>query len=436
MEEIMIHFLKNKRQMLLMITTIGMLALTACSNENTDQTKDTANKNNEDTEITVLLPSEIPDDMLQDFEEETGIHVKLETLPWDNIEDKIVSATAAGVAPADVTEFDWSWVGQFGSAEWYTPLNEYFDEEYIDDTPTMENFKYNGDYLAVPYLNDFRVSYFNQKYFDEAGITDVPETPEELLSVAKTLKEEGVVDYPIGLPLSATEGTTTGWFTMVKALDGQLFDEDWNPLFAEKDSEGYQAMELIINSLKEDELIDPANLSLNNIDVYDNFQAGESAIDLAGVPGLFERYKNPEKSAISEDVDMMPVPGIQEEIHTFSLPEAYGIPAASENKEAAVEFIQWMTKPENVKRLYTELEWLPNRLSVLEELNEQDDLSGGDTLLEVFTHEEPLFPEGAPIWYAEFSTDVSTTMNQMAKGTLSIDEGMKKIAASVEKYEK
>ncbi len=419
----------------LCITMIGLFALTACSNGNTEQGEDTE-KNNGGTEITVLLPTEIPDDMLTEFEEETGIHVQLETLSWNNIQDRIVSALAAGVAPADVTEFDWSWVGQFGAAGWYTPLNDAFDRDYIEDTPTMENFNYNGDYLAVPYLNDFRVSYFNQKYFDEAGITDIPKTPDELLATAKTIKEKGVVEYPLALPLSATEGTTTGWFTLVKAFGGQLFEENWQPLFLEKDSAGYQAMEFIIHSLTEEELIDPANLALNNVDVYDNFKAGESAIDVAGVPGLFERYKNPGKSKIANDVDIMPVPGVNGEFHTFRLPEGLGVPAASENQDAAIQFITWLTKPENVKNLYMEREWLPNRLSVLEELNEEGNLAGGDTLLKVLTHERDLFPDGAPPWYSEFSTTVSTTMNQLAKGTISIDEGMDKIAASALKNAK
>ncbi|WP_210471027.1 ABC transporter substrate-binding protein [Sporosarcina sp. 6E9] len=428
------NILSTRSIVILFITIITTLTLAACSKGDKEQGKGAENKNNKATEITVLLPSEIPADMLAEFEDETGIHVNLETSSWNNIQDKIVSALAAGVAPADVTEFDWSWIGQFGSAEWYTPLNESFDQEFIDDMPTIENFKYNGDYLAVPYLNDFRVSYYNQNYFDEAGITEIPKTPEELLEVAKTIKEKGVVEYPIGLPLSATEGTTTGWFTLVKAFGGHLFDDNWNPLFVEKDSAGYQAMSFIINSYKEDELIDSANLTLNNIDVYDNFKAGGSAIDLAGVPGLFERYKNPEKSSIANDVEIMPVPGMNGEIHTFQLPEALGVPAASENKEAAIEFIKWISQPENVKKLYEEQEWLPNRLSVLEALNEEGKLSGGDTLLKVLTHDKPLFSEGTPPWYSEFSTNVSTTMNQMAKGALTIDEGMKKIAKSVEKY--
>ena len=125
---------------------------------------------------------------------------------------------------------------------------------------------------------------------------------------------------------------------------------------------------------------------------------------------------------------------MNDEIHTFQLPEALGVPAASENKEAAIEFIKWISQPENVKKLYEEQEWLPNRLSVLEALNEEGKLSGGDTLLQVLTHDKPLFSEGTPPWYSEFSTNVSTTMNQMAKGALTIDEGMKKIAKSVEKY--
>lgn len=58
--------------------------------------------------ITVLMPSPQGPNIASDFEAETGIHVDLQTLSWDDIRPKLVTALVAGTAPADVTEFDWS----------------------------------------------------------------------------------------------------------------------------------------------------------------------------------------------------------------------------------------------------------------------------------------------------------------------------------------
>src|ERR1700755_2706434 len=73
--------------------------------------------------ITVLLPSPQGPNIAADFEKETGIHVDLQTLSWDDIRPKLVTALIAGTAPADVTEFDWSWTGQVAAADWYTHMS-------------------------------------------------------------------------------------------------------------------------------------------------------------------------------------------------------------------------------------------------------------------------------------------------------------------------
>jgi len=67
--------------------------------------------------ITVLLPSPQGANIAAEFEKATGIHVDLQTLNWDDIRPKLVTALIAGTPPADVTEFDWSWTGQFSAAD-------------------------------------------------------------------------------------------------------------------------------------------------------------------------------------------------------------------------------------------------------------------------------------------------------------------------------
>src|SRR5512142_2168503 len=93
--------------------------------------------------ITVLLPSPQGANIAAEFEKATGIHVDLQTLNWDDIRPKLVTALVAGTAPADVTEFDWSWTGQFSAADWYLPLNDVIDADTVADIGPAKIFTIN-----------------------------------------------------------------------------------------------------------------------------------------------------------------------------------------------------------------------------------------------------------------------------------------------------
>src|SRR5689334_25335257 len=68
--------------------------------------------------VSVLLPAPQDASMAADFEKATGIKLDLQTASWDDVSVKVSTALLAGTAPADVTEFDWSWTGQFSAAGW------------------------------------------------------------------------------------------------------------------------------------------------------------------------------------------------------------------------------------------------------------------------------------------------------------------------------
>lgn len=121
--------------------------------------------------LTVLLPwGTLPKEMTDRFARDAGVTLDAQTLGWDDIRTKIITSMVAGTAPADATEVDWSWVGQFGSANWYEPLDEKIDKAVIKDIPTASIFRYDGKLLAVPYSNDFRILIYNKAHLDKAGI--------------------------------------------------------------------------------------------------------------------------------------------------------------------------------------------------------------------------------------------------------------------------
>src|SRR5215211_6169850 len=63
--------------------------------------------------ITALLPYSIPKSLLDQFTAQTGVDVTLNTAGWDAVHSKLIVANTAGTSIADVTEFDWSFTGQF-----------------------------------------------------------------------------------------------------------------------------------------------------------------------------------------------------------------------------------------------------------------------------------------------------------------------------------
>ena len=382
--------------------------------------------------ITVLLPSPQGANIAAEFEKDTGIHVDLQTLTWDDIRPKLVTALIAGTAPADVTEFDWSWTGQFSAADWYLPLDGLIDPATVSDIGVANIFTVNGKLLGIPYTNDFRVMLVNKKQFADAGITKMPTTLDERFEDAKQIKAKGIVQYPVGLPLSPTEGASTSWYLLTKAFGGDLFDKDFKPLFTTPDSAGYKALEFELKLLKEG-LVDPASTGLKDSQINDNmFAKGLTSIIISGEPGRLGQMNDPAQSQVAGQVAAILVPTVSGTTRSYGLPEALGIPRVSQNRDAALTFVKWFTTKnfqiENYKNGV-----LPTRTSALMELNQQGKLISGDVLIAQAKTVEPLFAQGTPTWYPQFSSAVNTAINGAAKGQITVDQAMQNIAEATKK---
>ena len=380
--------------------------------------------------ISVLLPSPQDANMAADFEKATGIKLDLQTASWDDVSVKVSTALLAGTAPADVTEFDWSWTGQFSATGWYTPLNDTIDAATLEDIKGSTIFTVKNEVLAIPYTNDFRVMLINKKHFDDAGVTTIPKTLDELVAAAKAIKAKGNVKYPIGLPLSPTEGASTSWYLLTKAFGGDLFDKDMKPQFVSPDSAGYKAMAFELMLLKEG-LVDPSSTVLKDSEINETlFAKGLTSIMISGEPGRLGQFNDPAQSTVGGQVQAIPVATVSGKTRSFGLLEGLGIPKNAQNPGAAKEFIKWMTSKEYQIHNYGN-GVLPTRTSALAELQNAGKLVSGEALVEQAPTVEPLFPSGAPTWYPQFSLAVNTSINSAAKGEITVDQAVQRIAQAV-----
>ena len=158
------------------------------------------------------------------------------------------------------------------------------------------------------------------------------------------------------------------------------------------------------------------------------FTAGENAIVLATGPGNMPTANDPSQSSIAGKADLGLVPGIDGPGGSFGLPEGLSIPVTAKHKAAAAAFIEWWERPENAIAIYKTQGSLPCGATALKQLADSGQLQGGDVVSAELPHVGPLFPGGAPIWYAQFSSDAQGLLNSAVKGDTSVADALNQLS--------
>jgi multiple sugar transport system substrate-binding protein len=377
--------------------------------------------------ITVMVPYVMPQKLLDKFTAETGVKVNYVRTGWDATHNKLLVANEAKTYIADVAEFDWSFTGQFSGAGWVEPLEGLVDQKTLDDLQSTDAaFTSGGKTYAACYSNDFRVSMYNKKMFKDAGITSFPTTFDELSTDVQKLKASGV-QYPLSVPMAATEGGVTPWYLLTLAMGGQLFDDQNKPVFSDPSSAGYKALQWEVDAVKNG-WVSPGSVSLNDDIALNKFTGGENAILLATGPGNMPTANDPSQSNIAGDAQIALVPGNGGPGGSFGLPEGLSIPTTAQHKAAAAAFIEWWERPDNAIAIYKTQGSLPCGTSSLKELAATGQLQGGDVIAAELPHVGPLFPGGAPIWYSQFSSDAQGLLNAAVKGDMSVSDALNQLS--------
>lgn len=420
--------MKKKVLSLFLVVSMAAMMAAGCGGSTSGDEASDAKEETVDTEkteeesagggsITLMAPDwAIPtDEQLAQFKDETGIEVVVNEVGWDDIRDKMVTAAAGGQAVADVVEVDWSWVGEFYAADWLEPLE--VSDEVKADMPTLETFTKDGKVLAVPYANDYRLSYYNTKQYEDAGIKEEPKTWDEVYENCKTLKKKGVCDYPFALPLNAEEKTSTYLMWLAYTMNGVVFNDDGT---LNKDS--VLAALKYEEKLIKDELVDPADKTSSGMDAYRRILSG-SANFLTGPTSFVSKSTNEEECSVIGQIMPILVPGKDDKATvTMALPEGLGVTKFSENKDAAKKFIEWYTSADMQEKLNASNTAIPTLNSVLKKLIDNGTIQNAGAMMEEAELIVSPFPGGVPAYYAEMSNAMYNAINKMALGEMTADE--------------
>jgi ABC-type glycerol-3-phosphate transport system substrate-binding protein len=390
--------------------------------------------------ITVALATTPPPKAsLNAFTKSTGIKVKWSNTDWDSLQTKIAAAATAKTYFADATDVDWSRVGQLGKLNWFYPMEKYLDTKALaTQMPQLTSFSSNDHVIGIPYDASFLVTTVNKKLFAQANITSMPKTIAEYTADLHQLKAKGVVKYPLNIPFAAAEGLSTYWYQTTAAFGGTILNGKGKPQFATTDSPGYKAAQWMVDAIKQG-LVPPGNINVADSQGQQTLMAkGVVATTFADYSGnVGSLYSVPASSTVVNQVVYLSTPGVTGTGPNMSNPDGIGIPRHAKYPAAAAKFIDWFTSannqadfagasgPNKVMPGY----FLPSRLAGMTELVQKGKLIGGAQLADLLKNSsKPVFPEGAPSWYPEFSRAVYTNLHAAATGSTSVANALKAMA--------
>jgi multiple sugar transport system substrate-binding protein len=297
-------------------------------------------------------PYEAMYESIEFFEEQTGAEVEIVFL-GDGFEiDRYLKTNyAAGTVDFDVAWNHTSFMSQF--TNFVEPLNDYFTEEELAKfSPSLiEAATIDGNLQLIPRHADISALHYRTDLFgdeelqaafeEEYGYELVPpETIDQMYDMAEFFVSQDAVQY--GTQFAGREEALAGrFYELLVANGGNYFNEEFEPIF---DSEAGMMTAQWMRDLYENNLIPADTPNLLWPEVAQNFCDGNVAFYLEWY-GWYSYFQDPESCEVAGKFDMKRGPvGAAETIHTgWAGAHAFSVPQASENKEAAVQLIKFLT---------------------------------------------------------------------------------------------
>jgi raffinose/stachyose/melibiose transport system substrate-binding protein len=234
----------------------------------------------------------------------------------------------------------------------FATWGESFDPVLLDypNTQIASGAELEGEVrLAVP-LNALSIAtVYNQDIFDEVGI-EAPETFDDMIDNCVALSEAGYI------PMSLTGANWAPWW-MQLAWDQTMRDDkaaDFTP-----ESEGFLRAYEIVEEMIQAGCWDPS----------------QTSTDIAGETSLFLQGKTAQFTTVPENFLKSVVEGAEFELGSYAIPALAGVEPArtlgggsngiaiaenTDNAEAAIAFVKYLTSPDVQTRFAEEIYTLPS----------------------------------------------------------------------------
>jgi multiple sugar transport system substrate-binding protein len=264
-----------------------------------------------------------------------------------------------GGEPPDITYQYGSSLPQLAAAPGLLDLTDWVEqpevdwEDFIPGARTAATFE--GKVLGIPALIDNLALVYNKTLFDDAGL-DYPDadwTWDDFRAAAKALTDPTAKRFGFSYPMDASEDTVWHYDPLLWQNGGSILTEDQTQA-AFNSAEGVEALELLTGMAVDDKSV---FLDIQNSAYTDLFNSGRIGMLVTGPWDL------PSFPDVDYGVEILP--GFDGDHQTIAGPDMWSVfDNGNGRAQAALQFLQWFTAPQQIQEEDIATGHLPIRLSV------------------------------------------------------------------------
>jgi multiple sugar transport system substrate-binding protein len=272
------------------------------------------------------------------------IKVNIEYVSYDALHDKIVTAMAANPPAYDVILVDDIWYAEFAKNNYLLDVTDKIASIKDQVFPAAWDITtVDGKTYGMPWLLDEKYFYYNKDILQQAGISAPPATWEEMVDQAKTIKDKGLVDYPIVWSWGQAEAAICDFVTLLYGNGGQFMDAQGNPAF--NDPKGVATVQWMLDTLDQG-ISNPASVSYVEEDVRNVFSQGKAAFATNWVYMYELADLNQSESQVTGKVGMSLMPAFKDggvKSATINGSMGFSVVSKSDHPDAAWQYVQFLT---------------------------------------------------------------------------------------------
>lgn len=289
-------------------------------------------------------PDNPMDELIARFEEQNpGITIEAENVPWNSYYDNLYTAIVGGGAPdaAMVKLFAQPRLVEMGALE---PIDDWLanwdgKDDLLDNILEI-NAGPDGNQYYLPVQYVVLYLYYRADMFEEAGL-EPPQTCEDFLSAAKTLTQDTDGDGNndvYGFGFRGGKGGHDHWASLVLSHGGVSLDEDGGLT----NQNAVEANQWVIDLHRKHGVFPPSAPNDGFQEIIAAFQQGRTAMTIHHIGS-----SNAMVEALGDRVSAAPVPECGGGRWTAFGDESLAVFSSAEDKEAAWKWISFLASSEN-----------------------------------------------------------------------------------------
>jgi len=307
-----------------------------------------------DNDKQVLTPQ------LEKFTQQTGIKVNLEVIGWNDLQTRIQTAITSGSGP-DVLNIGNTWAASLQATKAFMP----YDDAAMKAVGGKDKFvkvaldtggAAGQEVTSVPLYGLAYGLYYNKAMFKDAGL-NAPTTWEEMVTAAQKLTDPARRTY--GFSLAAGSYTENVHFAFINGSQNgaEWFDKAGKPTFTADGN--VQGVLRYLDLMQKDKVVNTSNAQYDNgTQAVNDFATKKVAMILsqnnAGNSIVSNGMKSDEYGVVP-----FPAPAGGTKVASFIAGINLSIFKNTKNKDAALQFVKFMTSPETQKALDKPFSALP-----------------------------------------------------------------------------